>query len=90
MNAPQVHVRVRNHKAALACKGQPGIPGLHHPTELMAHKRAVAQHTKVMMPERLMRCRRYLTSPGCGLLCVVIYVTVMIDHFQIIPILPYL
>lgn len=90
MNAPQAHVRVRNHKAALASKGQPGILGFHHPTKLMAHKRAVAQHTKVMMPERLTRCGRCLTSPGSGLLCVVIYVTLMIDYFQIVPILPYL
>lgn len=51
---------------------------------------AGARFTKVLMSEGLTRRRRYVTSRGFGLLLGVMYVTGMMDDFQIFPIISYL
>ena len=53
-------------------------------------KGEVAGCTKVLMPEGLTRCRRYVTSCGFCLLLGVMYVRVMMDDFQLFPIISYL
>lgn len=80
-------------KPALAHAGVGVVRGIHGPPlrcSKRATKRAVAGRTKVLMPEGLTRRRRYVTSCGFGLLLGVMYVTGMMDDFQIFPIISYL
>ena len=53
-------------------------------------KGEVAGCTKVLMPEDLTRCRQCVTSCGFWLLLGVRYVRVMMDDFQLFPIISYL
>lgn len=56
----------------------------------VGNKGEVARYTKVLTPEGLTRCRQSVTSCGFGLLLSVMCVTVMMDDFQIFPIISYL
>lgn len=67
-----------------------GIHGPPHVLQRVGNKGEVAGCTKVLMPEGLTRCRRDVTSRGFGLLLGVMHVTVMMDDFQIFPIISYL
>lgn len=56
----------------------------------VGNKDEVAGYTKVLMPEGLTRCGRSVTSCGFCPLLGVMCVTVMMDDFQIFPIISYL
>lgn len=80
-------------KPALANVGEAVGRGIHGPPQALqqvGNKGEVAGCTKVLMPEGLTRRRRYVTSRGFGLLLGVMYVTGMMDDFQIFPIISYL
>jgi hypothetical protein len=56
----------------------------------VGNKGEVTGCTKVLMRGDPTRCRRYVTSRGFWLLLGVIHVTLMMDDFQIVPIISYL
>lgn len=73
--------------ASIAVGWAESFPGLRMPS---GKKAEVAGCTKVLMPEGLTRCRRYVTSHGFWLLLAVMSVRVMMDDFQLFPIISYL
>ena len=89
MNCPEWLLRCVIIKPALANVGVGWAEAFLGLPMQYSKKGKVAGCTKVLMPEGLTRCRRYVTSSGFWLFLGVMCVRVMMDDFQLFPIKSY-